>query len=110
MSFDTYQQSAKATAKYPGQGQEDLAYPVLGLNGEAGEVAEVWKKVLRDDDGILTADKKQRLVDELGDVLWYAAQIATELNVPLSDVATRNLEKLSDRAERGKLGGSGDNR
>ncbi|HOH67443.1 MAG TPA: nucleoside triphosphate pyrophosphohydrolase family protein [bacterium] len=109
MDFNSYQQAAAQTAAYPDLGN-NFIYPTLGLVGEAGEVAEKIKKVLRDDDGQLSAEKKQELMKELGDVLWYLARLAAELGLELEQVAQRNLAKLTSRQERGKLGGSGDNR
>ena len=85
-------------------------YPALGLAGEAGEIANKVKKIMRDDNCILTDEKKEDLIGELGDVLWYLAALATELGIDLGEVAEKNIEKLFSRKERGKLGGSGDAR
>lgn len=110
MHFEDYQRGTATTAIYPGQGTwVGLAYVSLGL-GEAGELQGKVKKLMRDDDFVLTDERRQAIVAELGDVLWYAAQLATELNVSLGDVAQANLAKLSDRKEREVLGGSGDDR
>ena len=109
MSFADYQQRSRATAVYPGAG-ENLLYPTLGLCGEAGEGAEKVKKMLRDDDGVLTAERREALAKELGDVLWYVAQVATEAELDLQEVADANLRKLLSRQERGVLQGSGDER
>lgn len=109
MNFDDYQKEAKKTAIYPNVG-ENFIYPTLGLAGEAGEIAEKIKKVLRDDGGKLTQEKKTELQKELGDILWYVAQLSTELGLSLSKIADKNLEKLSSHKKRGKLRGSGDNR
>ncbi len=109
LNFNSYQQAAAQTAVYPNLGN-NFVYPTLGLVGEAGEVAEKIKKVLRDDNGQLSAEKKQELMKELGDVLWYVARLAAELGLELEQVAQYNLAKLTSRQERGKLGGSGDNR
>lgn len=106
--LDTYQQQATATAIY-GAGNR-INYPILGLVGEAGELANKYKKVLRDNNGGLTEEKRQALIDELGDVLWYCAALANDLDTTLSDVASRNILKLRSRAERGTIQGSGDNR
>lgn len=110
LAFDTYQRSAMALAIYPGRGTGDLSYPMLGLNGEAGEAAEQWKKALRDDGGKLTEERRKAVLKELGDVLWYVTACATEAGFSLREVAEANLAKLNDRAARGKLGGSGDER
>lgn len=109
--FDAYQNRAATTAIYPNKGEFDgLAYAALGLNGEAGELAEGVKKALRDDEGEVTPDRRNKLAAELGDVLWYCAQLATELGIQLGDVAAQNLFKLQSRQERGVLRGSGDER
>lgn len=109
MTLDEYQKLAGDTAIYPNRGN-NLTYPSLGLSGEAGEIANIVKKVDRDDGGVLTEEKRQALIKELGDVLWYAAAIAEEIDTTLSEAARLNLEKLSSRKERGVLQGSGDNR
>ena len=109
MTFADYQQRSRATAVYPGAG-DNLLYPTLGLCGEAGEVAEKVKKMVRDDAGVLTPQRREALAKELGDVLWYVAQVATEAQLDLSDIAGANLEKLLSRQERGVLQGSGDER
>jgi NTP pyrophosphatase (non-canonical NTP hydrolase) len=109
MTFEEYQKESRKTAIYPNAGS-NFVYPTLGLAGEAGEVAEKIKKVIRDDNGIVSEEKKQEIKKELGDVFWYVAQIATELDLNLDDVARANLEKLFSRMDREKLNGSGDNR
>jgi NTP pyrophosphatase (non-canonical NTP hydrolase) len=110
-SFDSYQSAARSTAVYPNSGSwGGLAYASLGLAGEAGEVANKVKKVLRDEDGKLSDERRAELADELGDVLWYVAAVAEELGAYLSDVAEVNVEKLRSRKERGVLKGSGDTR
>jgi NTP pyrophosphatase (non-canonical NTP hydrolase) len=111
LTLDDYQEQAVSTAVYPGKGSvAGLTYATLGLVGEAGEVAEKVKKLLRDDDGVLTEDRRQALIKEIGDVCWYVSTICTELDIPLSEVALRNLDKLNDRKQRGALQGSGDDR
>ncbi|MCK5044654.1 nucleoside triphosphate pyrophosphohydrolase family protein [Candidatus Parcubacteria bacterium] len=109
MTFEEYQKLARRTAIYPNQGN-NFIYPTLGLVGEAGEVAEKVKKVLRDDQGIVSEEKKQEITKEMGDVLWYLSQLSAELGLSLDEVASLNIEKLKNRQERGKLAGSGDNR
>jgi NTP pyrophosphatase (non-canonical NTP hydrolase) len=108
MTLNEYQEKSKATAIYPAE--QALAYVSLGLAAEAGEVANKFKKIIRDDNGKLTPERSKAIADELGDVLWYAAQIATELGVDLDAVAEVNLAKLQSRMDRGQLQGSGDNR
>jgi len=108
-NLDLYQDEARSMAIYPNLG-DNIYYPTLGLAGEAGEVCEKVKKVMRDSDGEISQKVKDALLLEMGDVLWYLANIASELEVDLSEVAHRNLEKLYSRKTRGVLGGSGDNR
>lgn len=103
MHIDDYMDTTYFTVNYPRDNA--LAYLGLGLTGEAGEVADKLKKWIRDEE----ADWES-VVDELGDVLWYVAQIAGYLGYDLSEVALRNIKKLEDRKARGVLGGSGDNR
>jgi NTP pyrophosphatase (non-canonical NTP hydrolase) len=111
MTFNNYQTNASRTAFYPrifkNQG---LYYTTLGLVGEAGEIANKVKKIMRDNDGKLTKEAKADIYAELGDVLWYCATMADELGVNLEDVAISNINKLADRLNRGKIKGSGDNR
>jgi NTP pyrophosphatase (non-canonical NTP hydrolase) len=107
--FDLYQDAAEATAVYPNKG-DNIYYPALGLAGEAGEVCEKIKKIMRDQDGELTKENVEQVSKELGDVLWYVSMVAAEINVALSSVAEANLAKLLDRKERGVLKGSGDER
>ena len=109
MDFKTYQKQARLTAQYPNLGSNNI-YPTLGLVGEAGEVAEKVKKVIRDKKGIFDDDSKKGLKKELGDVLWYISNLCTEFNFSLDDIALQNLEKLKMRASKGKISGSGDDR
>lgn len=108
MNLNVYHQSAQEFANYPIVAP--LAYPTLGLAGEAGELANKVKKVIRDDNSQLTSKAKQAIILELGDCLWYISAIAGELGVSLDTVARLNLTKLRDRQRRGKISGSGDNR
>ena len=109
MTFEEYQNKSRKTAIYPNIG-ENFIYPVLGLTGEAGEVAEKIKKVLRDKNGIISEETRVELKKELGDVLWNLSQLDSELKISLDDVAEFNIEKLYSRMERSKLSGEGDNR
>jgi NTP pyrophosphatase (non-canonical NTP hydrolase) len=106
--FLEYQAAAKATAIYPDRGSNPF-YPALGLAGEAGEVANKIKKLMRDPDLDENAIR-DAIADELGDVLWYLSALCEEFGLALSDVASRNVEKLSKRAAAGTLRGSGDKR
>jgi NTP pyrophosphatase (non-canonical NTP hydrolase) len=109
MLISEYQELSRRTATYPGAG-DNIVYPTLGLAGEAGEVAEKVKKLLRDDDGVMSRERREALAGELGDVLWYVAQVATEAGLDLEDIAQGNLAKLLSRQRRGVLSGSGDSR
>lgn len=109
MTFEEYQKLSRKTVIYPNAGN-NFIYPTLGLVGEAGEVAEKIKKVLRDSGGKISDEKREELKKELGDVLWYISQISTEINIRLDDVAAGNLEKLNSRFERNRISGDGDNR
>lgn len=110
MQFSDYQRQTAATAIYPGQGTiTGILYTGLGL-GEAGEVQGKLKKVLRDSNGVVTDEARAAIAKELGDLLWYVSQTASELDLDLGEVAEGNLRKLAGRAERGTLQGSGDDR
>ena len=109
MELNDYQRESRKTALYPNVGRNAI-YPTLGLVGEAGEVADKIKKILRDNKGVFDLDSKEAIKLELGDVLWYVAQLSSELGYELNEVASANLSKLSSRKKRGKLSGSGDNR
>ena len=109
MDFKTYQKKARLTAQYPNLGSNNI-YPTLGLVGEAGEVAEKVKKVIRDKKGIFDEESKKGIKKELGDVLWYLSNLCDEFDFKLEDVALKNLDKLKSRASRDKISGSGDDR
>ncbi len=113
MTFDDYQKKAIATDVYGGQGDVlSIAFlnKVLGLVGEAGEVAEKVKKLQRNQDGIMSAKDREELLKELGDVLWYLSALAHYLGEPLGDLAEHNISKLYDRKTRGVIKSKGDNR
>ena len=104
MNFDEYQEKTRHTNVYPEDNMLDCL--ALGLCSEAGEVAGKVKKAYRDgSDGLRSKVKK-----ELGDVLWYASEIATEFGLTLEEVAEDNIHKLKDRHRRGTINGEGDNR
>lgn len=109
LTLNEYQRRARATAIYPDLGK-NLSYPTLGLCGEAGEVAEKVKKILRDQGGEILPHNRDAIKKELGDVLWYIASLCSELGISMENVAQSNLEKLLNRKENGTLGGSGDDR
>lgn len=109
MNFNDYQAAARQTAQYPHMGS-NFYYPTLGLAGEAGEVAEKIKKLMRDHGGVVTDERRDALKKELGDVLWYVAALCSELSLSMGDVAEQNISKLRDRKERNAIRGEGDNR
>ncbi|WP_323095427.1 nucleoside triphosphate pyrophosphohydrolase family protein [Intrasporangium sp. YIM S08009] len=109
MECDDYQRAALRTARDK-DARDEFLHLVLGLVGEAGEIAEKVKKLVRDHDTDLAHLDRDDLAAELGDVLWYTAVLASFLDLSLDDVAQRNIDKLADRQRRAVLGGSGDRR
>ena len=109
MELNHYQSESRKTALYPNVGCNTI-YPTLGLVGEAGEVADKVKKILRDKKGVFDKESKEAIKFELGDVLWYISQLSSELGYELEEVASANLQKLNSRKKRGKIQGSGDDR
>lgn len=101
MNFEEYQNAASVTALYPNR-LKNLEYPTLGLAGEAGEVANIVKKIQRDFGGEITDEIRQKLKDELGDVLWYISACADELGLKLEEIAEFNVEKLAKRHQKAK--------
>jgi NTP pyrophosphatase (non-canonical NTP hydrolase) len=108
MTFDEYQELALETAVYPDESA--IAYTTLGLCSEAGEVADKLKKIIRDGASNYDEDFYTSVAKELGDVLWYVAALAHEMGFTMSEVAEMNYNKLKDRHQRNKIGGSGDER
>ena len=108
MTFEEYQEAAKKTAIYPSTHR--VLYPALGMAGEAGEVANKVKKLVRDGLEKQPDDWRQQIASEIGDVLWYCAALAHDLNIPLAQIAAQNRDKLLARKEAGTIGGSGDKR
>ena len=106
--FDMYQKVALTTAIYPRE--QAIIYPTLGLTGEAGEVANKVKKIIRD--GSDSKDEKlvSEIKAEIGDCLWYIAVLASDFDIKLSDIASANLEKLENRKKNNTIRGSGDKR
>lgn len=112
MQSEYYVAFTRSTAIYPRQdvGREALPYLAMGLAGEAGEVANKIKKILRDDDGVFTHAKGEELMAELGDVAWYLARLTDEMGFTLEGVLAANMSKLESRSSRGELAGTGDDR
>ena len=108
MTLNEYQQKALETAFYPKEYK--VIYPALGLTGEAGEVADKVKKIIRDNNGTMSKEKAVEIAKEAGDVLWYIATLAHDIGFTLDEIGQMNYEKLHSRQQRGMLGGSGDNR
>lgn len=112
-TFQEYSDNAWQTAVYPNRGDRvftGIAYCVLGLSGETGEISEKIKKVYRDKQGHFDSEAIDLLKKEVGDVLWYLNALSRELGFSLADVARQNNQKLLDRMNRGVIQGSGDNR
>lgn len=108
MNFNKYQKLAWKTAQYPNAGN-NIYYPALGL-GEAGEIQNKVKKIMRDHNNRITPEMRAALKKEIGDLIWYVAAMCTELGIGMDDVASENIEKLADRQQRGVIKGSGDDR
>ena len=109
LTFDEYSDITWDLAKYPDKG-DNITYPILGICGESGEIADKFKKILRDKDSHMSEEDRIEILKEIGDVLWYLSALSIELKTDLGAVAKMNITKLRDRNERGVLGGSGDNR
>lgn len=114
MTFDEYQQKAITTDTFAAKAVNvtDPAFvaKLLGLVGEAGEVAEKFKKIIRDKNGELSDLDRQDIKKELGDVLWYVSAVGHYLDIPLGEIANLNLDKVLSRQSRGVTKGTGDNR
>jgi NTP pyrophosphatase (non-canonical NTP hydrolase) len=110
MNFDDYQKKALTTALYSGDDFHDLTHWVLGVNGEAGEIAEKLKKIIRDKSAVMSDDDRVEISKEIGDVLWYLAVLAHHLGKSFDQIAQENIAKLASRKGRSKLTGQGDNR
>ena len=108
VDFNSYQRSAVTTAIYPNQ--HKITYPALGMAGEAGEVANKVKKLIRDGPDKRPDTWREDIASEIGDVLWYCATLADDLNLTLGMIAAQNLAKLQKRKAKGTIGGSGDTR
>ncbi len=108
MDFNKYQETAVETAIYPDTHR--ILYPALGMAGEAGEVANKVKKIIRDGTENLPEDWKDQIAGEIGDVLWYCAALSNDIGIPLALIAAQNRDKLLARKQKGTLQGSGDTR
>jgi NTP pyrophosphatase (non-canonical NTP hydrolase) len=108
MDFNKYQETAVETAIYPDTHR--ILYPALGMAGEAGEVANKVKKIIRDGPENMPDDWKDQLASEIGDVLWYCAALANDIGIPLALIAAQNRDKLLERKQKGTISGSGDKR
>jgi NTP pyrophosphatase (non-canonical NTP hydrolase) len=109
MDFDEYQKKAAATGFYDTDDKKYvMMYLCLGIAGEGGEVIEKIKKVIRNDNGIVSEEKKDAIKKEIGDVLWYLAELSRTLGIPFNEVAEANIEKVMDRKERGVIKSEGD--
>lgn len=107
--FEEYQRLSRRTWNVV-HTDHPIVYPTLGLVNEAGELAGKVKKIFRDKAGVISDADRDALKYELGDVLWYLAQIATELDLSLDDIAQANIDKLASRLERNQIQGEGDYR
>lgn len=111
MDFSEYEELAVRTATFSGKQKEHiLAYLTLGVTGEAGEIAEKIKKAMRNEEGVISEERRDALKLEVGDVLWYLTMLSRELNFTLEDAAKANIEKLADRARRDVIKSQGDYR
>ena len=112
MDFDEYQEQAKRSDTFESCSLSEVGFieKIMGLAGEAGEAVDKFKKILRDKNGEISDEDRESIVKELGDVMWYVASIARYMDVPLSEVAAKNIEKLDGRLKRGTVHGAGDER
>lgn len=109
MNLNDYQTAALRTAN-PKDKKNELFHLLLGLCGEAGEIAEKAKKIVRDKDSDFSEWDRDDMIKELGDVMWHVAVLANYFGIPLDEIGEKNIAKLADRLKRGAIGGSGDNR
>jgi len=110
MTLEEYQKFTKSTASYPTENNLNLFYTALGLAGEAGELTDKMKKVIRDKGNKIDEATRQEMAKEIGDTLWYVSQLSAELGLTLDEIAEANIKKLKSRMERGTIHGDGDNR
>ncbi len=111
MDFDHYQKEASKFAIYANPGEHyKLMYLSMGTAGETGEVIEKVKKLIRPTEVVISDEKRADLNKEIGDILWYVSQLALALGLSLNDIAENNLQKLTDRHQRGVIHSEGDTR
>lgn len=111
MDFNEYQKLAARTATFEGRDPwYPLMYVALGIAGESGELIEKLKKVMRNDNGVISDEKREAMKQEIGDVLWYLSQFARLIDIPFEDAAKANIDKTWDRAQRGVIRSEGDTR
>ena len=113
MNFNKYQNASRRTLLPSIKNlseSERQQYFLLGLGGEAGEVLEKFKKIIRDKNGVIDDDDAVKIAKELGDVLWYLARVCDVLEIEMDDVALLNIEKMKHRRDKNKIKGSGDER
>ncbi len=108
MEMNEYQQAALQTAVYPQEMK--IVYPLIGITGETGEVAEKIKKVIRDNNAVFSDDDRREIAKEIGDILWYISSLSSDIGYSLDEIAAMNIDKITSRNERGKIHGEGDNR
>lgn len=102
MTFNEYQAETKKTSIYPNVGR-NFTYPAFGIASEAGEIADTLKRVVRDKKSVYGEADRELIKADIGDLLWYAAALASEFELRFDDVATYNLEKLAKRMREGTL-------
>ena len=111
MDFNEYQKKSRKHAFYPNQNTpESFRYLIYGVTGEAGELAEHFKHALRDENDEISSERRDKIIKELSDILWYLANICTELGVDFNQIPKTGLEKIEERVKRGTLSGEGDSR
>lgn len=110
MNFTEYQDDVQELAITKLTGIHEVMYSTLGILGEAGEISEKIKKIVRDKHGIISEEDKQLLGKETGDVLFYIAKFLSDIGLDFETIAMENIQKCRDRETRGVVSGSGDNR
>ena len=109
MKLETFQEFCNSITK-SGDRCDNIEYLAIAINEEAGEIAGKVKKLIRDDYGVLTEERRLAIIKECGDVLYYLGRMCHFLNSTLEEAAQSNVDKYNDRKSRGKLHGDGDDR